>query len=230
MSKQTLERAGAWCGLVYLLLFGLGWLNLAHFVPPIAPTESALEVARQFQERHVQLMLASVIIMCATWALVPFSALLVLVIRKIEGSAGMLTMMIAFSLVTFMVMNFFTAFSFAMAAFRPERAPELVQYATDFGFLLFLGGLPMFLGVWVVSGYAILVASPRENSIMPRWFGYLSLWAALLTLPELLVFFFKTGPFAWDGLLGWWIPAAVAVVYFLATPWVLVPVVRKHFS
>jgi hypothetical protein len=229
MNDKTLERVGAWSGLAYMVLFGIGWLNLAQFVPPIAPTESAVEVAKLFQERHVRLMLASVFIMCATWALVPLSALLVLVIRKIEGSVGMLTLMLAFSCATFQVMNFFMSFSFALAAFRPERAPELVQYATDSGFLLFLGGLPMFLGVWVVSAYAILVASPRENPIMPRWFGYLNLWATLLTLPELLVFFFKAGPFAWDGLLGWWIPAVVGVGYFALTPVVLLPVVRKHF-
>lgn len=230
MSNRTLERAAAWCGLVYLMLFGMGWLILARFMPPIAPTESAVEVARQFQERHVSLMLASVFMMCSTWPLVAVSALMVLITRKIEGGVGMLTLMMGFTLATYLVMNFYTPFSFSLAAFRPDRAPELVQYASDYGFLQFMGGIPMFVGVWALSAYGILVVSPRENPIVPRWFGYFNMWATILYLPELLVFFFKTGPFAWDGLVGFWIPAIIFIVYFLLTPLILVPIVRKHFS
>ncbi|WP_290510533.1 hypothetical protein [Alcanivorax sp.] len=230
MNHRFLERGAAWCGLVYLMLFGMGWLVLAHFFPPIAPTRNAAEVARIFEERHVILMLASVFMMCSTWALLPVSALLVMIIRKIEGGVGMVTLMIGFTLATYLVMNFYTPFSFALAAFRPDRAPEIVQYASDYAFLQFMGGIPMFLGVWALSAYAILVQSPRENPMIPRWFGYFNLWAAILYLPELLVFFFKDGPFAWDGIIGFWIPAIIFIIYFLLTPFILVPVVRKHFS
>lgn len=230
MNNQRLLRIGAWSGLAWLMLFGTGWFNLAHFLPPLAPTMPAIEVAQLFQEHHARLMLASLFMMCSTWPLLPFSALLLLVTRKIEDGVGMLTLMIGFSCLTYMVMNFFFSFSFAMAAYRPERSPELVQYATDYGNLLFMGGLPMFMAIWVVGAYAVLVASPRVNPVLPRWFGYLNLWAALLTLPELLVFFFRTGPFAWDGLLGFWIPAVVAVAYFVLTPVAMLRAVRTHFA
>ncbi len=230
MNNRLLERVGAWGGLAYLVVFGTGWLNLAHFMPPIAPAASAADVAALFQDRHVPLMLASVIMMCSTWALVPYSALLALIFRKIEGGVGMLTLMMAFTLVSFQVLNFYMGLSFAIAAFRPERTPELILLATDSGFLQVLGGIPMFLGIWSLSAYAILVASPRQNPILPRWFGYVNLWAAIALLPELLVFFFKTGPFAWNGLLGFWIPTLATVVYCVLTPVAFVPVVRKHFA
>lgn len=66
--------------------------------------------------------------------------------------------------------------------------------------------------------------------MFPRWVGYANLWIAILYLPELLVFFFTTGPFAWDWLIGFWIPAVLFIAFFAASPFVLRPVVRRHFE
>ncbi len=176
------------------------------------------------------MMVASLLMMMSNWALLPFSALLTLMMHKIEGRAGMLTLMMGFTCATFQVLNFYMGLGFALAAFRPERAPELIQLATDGAFLQVLGGIPMFLGVWSLCAYAILVMSPRDNPILPRWYGYLNLWAAISLIPELLVFFFKTGPFAWDGLLGFWIPAVATVAYSYLTPLAFLPALRKHFA
>ncbi|AKC41403.1 hypothetical protein [Mycobacteroides chelonae] len=171
-------------------------------------------------------MLAAVLMMCSTFALFPVSALLVLIARRIERHAGLVTVMMGLTLATYLVMNFYTPFSFAVAAFRTERDPALVQYASDYGFLQFIGGIPMFLMVWILSAYAILVLSPRHDPLIPRWFGYLNLWIAILYLPELLVFFFHSGPFAWNGVVGFWIPAILFIVYFAVSPAILVPAVR----
>lgn len=112
-------------------------------------------------------MLAAVLMMCSTFALFPVSALLVLIARRIERQVGMVTVMMGLTLATYLVMNFYTPFSFGIAAFRTERDPALVQYASDYGFLQFMGGIPMFLMVWLLSAYAILVLSPRHDPVVP---------------------------------------------------------------
>ncbi len=228
MKNKTLEIIGAWSGLAYVLLFGLGWVMLAHWLPPISPAASAAEVAAIYQERRIPLMLASIAMMVSVLPLLPFTATLLLVIQRIEGRIGVLTLTLAFSSILGMVLSFYTPFSFAVAAFRPERSPELVQLMSDFGLMQFMGGIPMFIMGWVVTAYAALVASPRENPILPRWFGYLNLWIAILYIPELLIFLFKTGPFAWDGVIGFWIPAILFTVYWWVTPFVLVRAVKRH--
>ncbi len=227
MQNRVLERASAWSGLFYLALFGTGWLLVARFMPPVPPSAGPAQVASQFAQRHVWLTLAAVLMMCSTFALFPVSALLVLIARRIERQVGMVTVMMGLTLATYLVMNFYTPFSFGMAAFRTERDPALVQYASDYGFLQFMGGIPMFLMVWLLSAYAILVLSPRHQPVVPRWFGYLNLWIAILYLPELLVFFFHSGAFAWNGVVGFWIPAILFIVYFAISPVILIPLVRK---
>ncbi len=226
---RFLLRAGTWSGLAYLIVFGTGWLVLARFLPPIEPSAGAATVAEHYRDHHLTLTLAAVCIMVSTVVVLPVSALLVRIMVLIERGVGMLTLMMGFSLATFLVLNFYSGFSFATAAFRSERSPEIVQYANDGGFLQFMGGIPMFVMIWVLLAYAVLVTDTREDPVLPRWVGYLNLWIAVLYLPELLVFVFKTGPFAWDGLIGFWIPAILFIAFFLASPFVLRPVVRRHF-
>lgn len=228
-NNKTWEYVGAWSGLAYLMLFGLGWLILAQFFPPISPAASPEQVAHIFVERRIPLMLACVAMMLSTILLFPCLALMILIAQKIEQRVGMLTVMMALTSVTYLVMNFYVPLFWSAAAFRADRAPEIIQLMSDLGYLQFMGGIPMFFMIWVFCAYGALVLCPRENPIIPRWFGYLSLWTAILYIPELLIYFFKVGPFAWDGIIGFWIPAILFIVFFLATPFVLVPAVKRHF-
>jgi hypothetical protein len=227
--KYALERASAWFGLVFLAVFGLGWLALAHFFPPISPADSAQQVAAIYQSRRVWLMLGSVFMMLSVLSLMPVSALLVLVVNKIEARVGILTLMMGFTLTTNLVLTFYTGLSFSAAAFRADRSADLIQFANDLGFLQFMGGIPMFMMVWLILAYAILVVSPRANPVLPRWAGYANLWIAILFVPELLIYFFKHGIFAWDGIVGFWIPALLLIGFFVLSPFILVPFTRKHF-
>ncbi|MCQ4121358.1 hypothetical protein [Rhodococcus tibetensis] len=223
----ALYRALAWTPLIYLVVFGIGWLIFGHFFPPFSPADSAQEIADQFMERRVPILFGSVLIMVATMILMPMSALLVMIIRKIEGQTGVLTLIMAFTTTTYMVMNFFVPFGFALATFRPDRNPELVQFAGDFAFMQFMGGIPMFWMFWVVAAIASFISSRTPDPVFPRWFGYFNVWCALLYIPELLIFFFKTGPFAWDGVVGFWIPAVVFIAWFVVTAFVCRNVVRR---
>lgn len=229
MKNNRLEMIGAWSGLAYVMVFGLGWMILAQFFPPISPAAGPAEVAQIFQERRIPLMLASVIMMVSVVVILPCSALLLLISHKIEQRVGMITVMLAVTMATSMVVSFYTPLSWAVAAFRPERSAELILLMSDIGFLQFMGGIPMFIMTWFLIAYGVLVMSPRENPIIPRWFGYLCLWIGILYITELLIYFFKVGPFAWDGIVGFWIPAILFMVFFFATPFVLVPAVKRLF-
>ena len=110
-NNKTLEYIGAWSGLAYLMLFGLGWLILAQFFPPISPAASPDQVAHIFVERRIPLMLASVAMMVSTILLFPCLALMILISQKIEQKVGMLTVMMALTSVTYLVMNFYMPLS-----------------------------------------------------------------------------------------------------------------------
>lgn len=221
------ERAAAYGGLVFLVVFGVGWLFLARLFPPFSPDLSPAETVAAISYRRDALLAGSVIMMVATLVYLPVWSLLVQVMRQIEGRTGILTLMLGFSCGTCLISNFFTGLFLSAAAFRPDRDPATTQLATDLAMLLFIGGIALFVGIWFLTAYAILVVDRGREPVLPRWFGYLNLLAGLLYIPDLLIYVFKTGPFAWDGLIGFWIPAGIFIAYFLALTVVLPPVVRR---
>ncbi|MCX2935066.1 hypothetical protein ORI20_32970, partial [Mycobacterium sp. CVI_P3] len=59
-----------------------------------------------------------------------------------------------------------------------------------------------------------------------RWSGYLSLWTALLLGPAGLVPLFKDGPFAWNGIFGFWCPLTVFCVWVAMITWRLITAIN----
>jgi hypothetical protein len=54
-----------------------------------------------------------------------------------------------------------------------------------------------------------MLMDKRENPIFPRWLGYFNLWAALIFTPGSFNVFFKDGPFAWNGVIAFYIPITI---------------------
>ncbi|MGW3953030.1 hypothetical protein ACWEKM_19415 [Streptomyces sp. NPDC004752] len=79
------------------------------------------------------------------------------------------------------------------------------------------------IGQATVVGVAIL-ADKRPTPLLPRWSAYLSFWMAFLFLPSMLLTFFKTGPgpFAWNGILSFWVAAGAFGAWFLAMTYLMV--------
>lgn len=75
----------------------------------------------------------------------------------------------------------------------------------------------------IVIGTAILMDKSKAP-IFPRWMGWFSIFMGTANTFNNLCGFFKTGPFAWNCLFGWYI---AAIAFFI---W-LVPMIfymRQH--
>jgi hypothetical protein len=101
------------------------------------------------------------------------------------------------------------------AAYRPERAVADIVMLNDLGWFSFIMIVPPGILQVIVLGAAIL-QDKRKVPLFPRWVGYLNLWAALLFVPGGFVSLFKTGAFAWNGAIAFWIP-----VSFFGAWWII---------
>ena len=72
---------------------------------------------------------------------------------------------------------------------------------------------------------AFIDKSPQP--VFPRWFGYANLWVVLLLLPGQMIFFFKTGPFAWNGLIAFYLAFIVFAAWFPLAFYILRKAVTK---
>jgi hypothetical protein len=107
-----------------------------------------------------------------------------------------------------------------IAAFRPDRPPEITQMLDDTAWLQWVGGLTIYYPAVLTVAVAAFLDKSKEPAF-PRWFGYLSFWMAIVLLPGQAIFLFKTGVFAWNGLFSFWLAFAAFGAWFPIAFWLL---------
>jgi hypothetical protein len=198
-------RICIWIGIVGVLLFAVGIWPIAHLIPPIAPSQSADAVAVIYAEGALSIRVGIMIAMFGAAMLCPYFAVLSVLIKRIEGGNAPLAMTVAISAAIVIACFFLGLLFLTVAAFRPDRAPELTQFMNDFAWLMIVTPAAPGVVMLLCSGMAILGDSAVEP-LLPRWVGYMCFWVGVLLIPGALAILFKTGPFAWDGILAFWMP------------------------
>jgi len=208
--KRTLMMC-LWCGPIAIVIFMVA-IMLAGWMPPPSPNDSAAEVKAMYADRTDLIRAGLVLMMVAGTLTGPFVAAMSTVLRRIEGrdsplafaQLGLGMIGILLFLVPTMLMQ--------VAAFRPDRDAELISLIHDAGWLPFVGAF----APAVVQNLVIAAAVFRDTHerYLPRWLGYFNVWVALLFVPAALLYYFKTGPFAWDGVFVFWLPLTVFGAWF----------------
>jgi hypothetical protein len=195
-----------WAGPLGYLLFGIGFWPVAGFVPPLLPSWGAGEISAVYRSNTGGILVGMLIIMAGVALLAAcFAGFTVQVKRMAQGpSPYAMATMISSSLV---LISFFVCPVFmAAAAFRPDRSAEITLLMNDLAWIALVTPAAPAIVQAVMIGCAIF-AEPDKRRTIPRWAGYFCFWCAVLFIPGALACIFKTGPFAWNGLLAFWLAA-----------------------
>ncbi|MCY4425981.1 MAG: hypothetical protein OXC05_02985 [Halieaceae bacterium] len=215
--NASLQRFCAFGGPIFGLLFLSGML-VAGILPPTSPDLSSEQVSQLFQDNQLRILMGSVFMLLGS----PFPALQSAAgycqLSRMEGPRNVCStgQLVCGALNTVAV--FLPATFFALAAFRPDRNPDALLALYDLAWITTLylwtpGALMVLCQALVIIRYG------TDSSPYPRWLGFLAAWFAVLMATSTVVIFFKTGPFAWDGLFGFWIPTILATGWFWTFWW-----------
>jgi hypothetical protein len=211
-----LQRVGAWCGIVMLVLFGICFMLIGGLVPPLSPTSSAQQIAQYLVDHKLRVRLGVALSLLVAPMALPWLAVICLRIRRIEGKWGMLAVTELFAAVVFVPGFVFPLMVLGAAAYRPEhRSPEVTQALDDVFWLMFIG----IVGIGVLQALVIAAAAFLDGTdppTFPRWFAYLNIWFALLGVPGGAVVLFNDGPLAWNGIFAFWIPLTAFFIWVIA--------------
>jgi hypothetical protein len=211
--NKNVQYMCLWSAPLMGVFMTIGWWLMAEFVPPPSPSWSAVEIADMFTANTTGIRIGMISMLVGVGFFLPFIALLSEQIRRMEGGSSTLayTQLIAGSMSVAIVL--FPIMFWVVASFRPDRNPELVQLLNDMAWLT--TAMPFAPGIIqnVAMGIAIL-GDKNPIRIMPRWVAYMNFWMAALFIPAGLMVFFKTGPFAWNGLLAFWLPLVAFGIWF----------------
>ena len=215
LSEQT-QAFGAWSGLVYLCLMVVGFWLIAGLFPPLSPTASADDIAGVYEQEHMRIRFGMLLIMLASAFYVPFTAVLAKLVMRVENRVGILTISQVMGGAGNVLLTFYPAVWWLSISYRPERRSDLTMMLNDAIWLQLVGGLMPFVPVLVSLAVAGFI-DKNNPRLLPRSYAVLTIVVLLLLLPSQLIFFFKSGPFAWDGVLAFWLQAVAMSTWILVT-------------
>ena len=208
--SNRIQLICAWSGPAVVVLTLIGFLIAGVLPLPLGPDDTTAKVVN-FYSHDTRVAIGLVIATLGLSLIFPLIALIGVHMVRMEGRAPILTFVQLVSGAATGVFLVMPMILMTIITFRPDRNPELTVTLNDIAWLLFLTPIGPFIVQNVAIGTAILA---DRNGILPRWVGYLNFWVAFLFLPDILAFFFHSGPFAWRGIFVFWL-AFVAYALFL---------------
>jgi hypothetical protein len=218
-----------------LPVVGLVWISafllFPGFVEPLSPTLSAEQVAAFYRdpENLPRIRYSMILFNWFSVGLVPVLALLVLQIRRMAHR----TPIFAYSIIAcaaggptvFLMANLF----WLLAAFRPERDPELTLLLNDLAWVTFSSQVGFLIAQSVILALAIYL-DRQARPVFQRWVAHFNLVVAALLAPAAFVAAAMTGPIAWDGLLTFWVRNVAIGLWIVVMAVVLGQAIQRQRS
>jgi hypothetical protein len=199
-----------WTTVIFYQIFFIAFFVLTRTQPPPDPGWDTPRVVQWFNDNHNGLLIGFAIMLLVTGMTAPQNALIAYSMRRMSVSRAFgysYLVLYALSAIPGMLLM---CIALTVGAMRPDRNPELIHWLYDFAFLSFVGTMGVFLIGSLVWMVAILI---DKNRVFPKWFGYLNLCNALTEIVVSPAWLFRSGAFAWNGVIAWWIDMVVFGVY-----------------
>lgn len=207
------QLLGLWIALVGLLIVGAG-VFIAGFFPPPAPDDPG-HIVELYRNNAAQIRIGAVLLLIGSSMFNLIWVPIFLQLQRIEGSRSPLAYtQLALGIIGMWVF-YIPGILFLAAAFRPDRSADAILALNDLAFIPLIGMWMIATVQFIVIGYAIL--QDGTGRVFPRWFGYFVIWVGLSFIGAALVPVVRHGPFAWNGLIGFWFEAAITAVWLVVT-------------
>jgi hypothetical protein len=198
------QRISLWITPLFGGILLLAFFSFPGFFPPMSPEMTADQVATFYAQNTAMIRFSMITFNLCAIMLIPFFMTIVLQIKRMALPSHLLAYSylacIAGAATLFAIADIF----WLIAAYRPERNPELVLLCNDMAWLIFIAPV----GMVVVANLCLALAvylDARPEPVFPRWVAYFSIATALAMTPAACAVIFKTGPLAWDGAISYWL-------------------------
>jgi hypothetical protein len=199
-AQQVILWSAPFVAAILLTLF----LAFPGFFPPMSPTMSTLDVQQFYVDHRAQVLFSMVGFNLCGILIVPFQVLIMAQMMRMKNQSHIF----AFSYLTavvagatlFALSNIF----FSVAAFRPEQDASIVQMLNDLAWITFVAPIGMTVGELVLLALAIFF-DKGPDPVLPRWIAYVAVATAIAIAPAALAAVFTEGPFAWNGVISFWL-------------------------
>lgn len=218
----------AWCGPAFLLTFVFFWGFVGHNIPNPSPALTAEALKERYLLNLGEIRLGFIVSLITVCFYMPWTCVLAAQMRRIEGSEMPVLsyLQLIGGALTVMVVSFSAVF-WVVAAFRPEAPASTFQMMTDTGWLI-IDLCYACTTLQMVAAALIGLADKSKVPLFPRWVCYLTIWCGISFFPASLTGVLKTGPFAWNGVLSYYIPYFCWLCWFSTASIYMIKEIRRR--
>lgn len=213
------QRISLWITPFFGGILLLAFVSFPGFFPAMSPEMTADQVADFYMQNTAMIRFSMITFNLCAIMLIPFFMTIVLQIKRMALPSQLLgyayLCCIAGGATLFAIADIF----WLIAAFRPDRNPQLVLLLNDMAWLVFTAPVGMVVVANLCLALAVLLDAHAEP-IFPRWVAYFSIATAAAMTPAACAVIFRTGPLAWDGAVSFWLRLGafgvnIAVMFFV---------------
>lgn len=201
--------------LAFLAIFGFAFYCLLHVVPPPPPSNNDDQIAGFFAYHSTSIRIGAALAMTVCGFSLPFAAVISIQMARLGREMWVWAVLQAMGGALVSIWIVFPALVQGTASFTPDRAHGVTRALSDLSFLAQVTTTPYYIFQVIPIAYVCL-STKSDSPYFPRWFGYLSIWSFLITEVGPLGFLTKFGPFAWNGLLVFWLPVFIFFAWVVA--------------
>lgn len=199
---------------VWALCTGIGFFFMTGWLPPLSPALPFEELRANLTPDDTLMRLGLALAAFISPFFLGLAVAIGVQLRRLEGEYHVFSnLQLCCAAVGVLALQF-PAFFWLAITYRPDLPEGVVMVFNDLSWFLLLGAA----GPAVLQNFAIgicILGCKPNSEIYPRWLGYFNIWIALLLLPGLVIPFVKSGPFAWNGVFGFWMVANGFFAWFL---------------
>ncbi|HKT04306.1 MAG TPA: hypothetical protein VJT31_32680 [Rugosimonospora sp.] len=192
------------------------------FVHPMSPTMTAAQVAAFYREPDnlSRIRYSMILFNWFCMGLIPVLMLIVMQMRRMAHRTPVLSYCMlgcaAGGPTLFLIANLF----WLIAAFRPDRDPQLTQLLNDLAWVTFTTAVPFLIGQSVILALAIYL-DRQPTPVFRPWVAHFNLLVAAALAPAAFVGLALHGPMAWNGLLPFWVKNTAVAAWIVVMAAVL---------
>jgi hypothetical protein len=213
----------AWGGPATVVIALTGWLIAGVLPIPLGPDSTTDQVV-SFYSHDTRVLTGLVMSTLGVCLVFPLIAVIAVFMMRMEGRTPILTFLQLITGAATGVCLLLPLLLMTTIAFRPDRSPELTVTLNDIAWLLFITPIAPFMIQNVAIGVAIL---NDKQQILPRWVAYVNFWVAFSFIPDVLAFFFHSGPFGWRGIFIFWLALTTYTIFLVVMSVTLLKAIRE---
>jgi hypothetical protein len=227
MRRTDGELILLWTLPVLAIIWVSAFFLFPGFVHPMSPKMSAEEVAAFYRDETARIRYSMILFNWFGVGLIPTVILLAMQVRRMAHR----TPILSYSLIAcaggppslFLIANMF----WLLAAFRPERDPQLTLLLNDLAWVTFTVLVPFLIAQSLLLALAIYW-DRQDQPVFRRWVAHFNVLVAAALAPAAFTALAFDGPIAWDGVLSFWVKNIAIAVWIVVMGIVLGQTIRRQ--